>query len=131
MREQENVEHFLGLGPILREIRLLHFVKAQLQPRNVYYSLDGQCRSTLYNYINQALKYQNNILTENFKILNVLHQTRKHTEFSETIKDAILGLGMQISEIPAQGKFVSAGCHAHFNAHKPPKTVAPTVLMLE
>jgi len=30
-----------------------------------------------------------------------------------------------------QRKLVSAACHAHFNAHKPPKTVAPTVLMLE
>jgi len=29
------------------------------------------------------------------------------------------------------GKFVSSACHAHSNAHKPPKTVAPTVLMLE
>jgi len=39
----------------------------------------------------------------------------------------ILGLGLQISEIPAQRKFVSAMWHAH----KPPKTVAPTVSMLE
>jgi len=41
----------------------------------------------------------------------------------------ILGLGKQISEIPAQRKIVSAQCHAHSNAHKPPKTVAPTVLV--
>jgi len=52
-------------------------------------------------------------------------------EISETIKATILGLGMQIAEIPEQHKFVSAGCHAHSNAHKPPETVAPTVLMLE
>jgi len=38
---------------------------------------------------------------------------------------------MQIPEIPAQRKFVSAMCHAHSNAHKPPKAVAPTVLMLD
>jgi len=38
---------------------------------------------------------------------------------------------MQIPEIPAQRKFVSAGCHAHSNAYKPPKTVAHTVLLLE
>jgi len=43
----------------------------------------------------------------------------------------ILGLGKQISEIHAQRKFVSAMCHAHSNAHKPPKSAAPTVLMLE
>jgi len=30
---------------------------------------------------------------------------------------------VQISEIPAQRKFVSAVCHAHFNAHKPQKIV--------
>jgi len=46
-------------------------------------------------------------------------------------KSSILGLGIQIPEIPAQRKVVSAGCHAHSNAHKPSKTVAPTVLMLE
>jgi len=51
-----------------------------------------------------------------------------NAEISETIQDTILGLGMQI---PAQRKFVSAECHAHSNAHKPHKTVAPTVLMLE
>jgi len=54
-----------------------------------------------------------------------------NAEISETIKANILGLGMQISEIPAQRKLVSAGCQAHFNAQKPPKTVASTVLMLE
>jgi len=37
-------------------------------------------------------------------------------ERSETIKAAILGLGMQILEIPAQRKFVSSVCHAHSNA---------------
>jgi len=52
-------------------------------------------------------------------------------EISETIGAAILGLGMQIPEIPAQRKVVSAMCHAHSNAHKLPETVAPTVLMLE
>jgi len=52
-------------------------------------------------------------------------------EISETIKATILGLGMQIPEIPAQRMLVSAECHAHSNAHEPPKTVAPTVLMIE
>jgi len=54
-----------------------------------------------------------------------------NAENSETIRATILGLGMQIPEIPAQRKIVSAGCHAHSNSHKPSKTVAPTVLMLE
>jgi len=54
-----------------------------------------------------------------------------NADISETIRATILVLGMQIPEIPAQLKFVSAGCHALFNAYKPPKTVAPPVLMLE
>jgi len=54
-----------------------------------------------------------------------------NAEIPETIQATMLGLGMQIPEIPAQRKFVSAKCPAHSNAHKPPKTVAPTVLMLE
>jgi len=54
-----------------------------------------------------------------------------NAEISETIRATVLGLGMQIPEIPAQRTFVLAGCHAHSNAHKPPKTVAPTVLKPE
>jgi len=54
-----------------------------------------------------------------------------NAEISETIRATILGLNMQIPDISAQRKFVLAECHAHSNAHKPPKTVAPTVLMLE
>jgi len=54
-----------------------------------------------------------------------------NAEISETISAKILGFGMQIPEIPAQRKFISAMCHAHSKAQKPPKTVAPTVLMLE
>jgi len=50
-----------------------------------------------------------------------------NAEISETIRATILGLGMQIPEIPAERKFVSAGCYSH----KPAKTVAPTVLMLD
>jgi len=38
---------------------------------------------------------------------------------------------MQFPDIPAQRKFDSAMCHAHSNAHKPSKTVARTVLILE
>jgi len=54
-----------------------------------------------------------------------------NAENSETIQATIQELGMQILEISAQRKFDSAECHAHSNAHKPPKAVAPTVLMLE
>jgi len=45
---------------------------------------------------------------------------------SETIKAAILGLDIQILQIPGQRR-VSSGC----NAHKPPKTVSFIVLTLE
>jgi len=54
-----------------------------------------------------------------------------NAEISENIRARLLGFGVQIPELLTQGKFVSAGCHAHSNAHKPSKTVAPTVLMLE
>jgi len=54
-----------------------------------------------------------------------------NAQISETIRATILGLGMQIPEIPAQRKFVSAMCHAHSNSHNPPKNLAATVLMLE
>jgi len=60
-----------------------------------------------------------------------MSSVRINIEISDTIRATILGLGMQIPEIPAQRKFVSAMWHAHSNAHKSPKTVAPTVLMLE
>jgi len=53
---------------------------------------------------------------------------RMNAEISETIRAWRSGFGMQIPEFFAQRKFVSARCHAHFNAHKPTKTVAPTVL---
>jgi len=54
-----------------------------------------------------------------------------NAEISETIRATILGLGMQIPQIPAQRKFVSAMCHAYCNANKPPKTMALSVLMPE
>jgi len=54
-----------------------------------------------------------------------------NAEISETIRARLLRFGVEISELLTQRKFVSAGCHAHSNAHKEPNTVAPTVLMLE
>jgi len=43
-----------------------------MQPSDVYNSPDW---STLYNYINQALKYRNNILTKNFYTQNFKSNT--------------------------------------------------------
>jgi len=40
----------------------------------------------------------------------------------------LLRFGVQIPELLTQRR---VECHAHSNAHKPPKTVAPTVLMLK
>jgi len=54
-----------------------------------------------------------------------------NAEISETLQATILGLGIHIHGLPAQRKLVSAGWHTHSNPHKPPKTVAPTILMLE
>jgi len=53
---------------------------------------------------------------------------RMNAEISETRRPRVLGFGMQIPELLMQHKFLSAGCHAHSNAHKPPKTAAPSVL---
>jgi len=50
-----------------------------------------------------------------------------NAEISEAIRARLLGLNMQIPELLAQRKFVSARFHAHSNAHKPPKTETPTV----
>jgi len=54
-----------------------------------------------------------------------------NAEISETIRARLLRFGVQIPELLTLRKFVSAECHAHSNALKPPKTMAPTVLMLE
>jgi len=62
--------------------------------------------------------------------MSVCLSVRMNAEILETVKARLLGIGMQIPELLTQRKFVSAGCHAHFNAHKPHKTVAPTALML-
>jgi len=50
--------------------------------------------------------------------LSVCSSVRMNADISETIQPTILGLGMQIPEIPAQRKFVSAECHAHSNRPK-------------
>jgi len=63
--------------------------------------------------------------------MSVCPSVRMNAEISKTIRATILGLGMQIPEIPAHRKFVSAGCHSYSNAHKPPKPVAPTIFMLD
>jgi len=54
-----------------------------------------------------------------------------NAEISETMGARPLRFAVQIPELLTQRKFVSVECHAHSNAHKPPKTVAPSVLMLE
>jgi len=56
---------------------------------------------------------------------------RMNAEISETMGARLLRFGVQIPELLTQRKFVSAQCHAHSNAHKPLKTVTPTVLMLK
>jgi len=45
-----------------------------------------------------------------------------NAEISETIGARLLRFGVQIPELLTQRKFVSAECHAHSNAQKPPKT---------
>jgi len=67
-------------------------------------------------------EYNARLAKPNLCAMSVCPSVRMNAEISKTIK---------IPKIPAQRKFVSAECHGHSNAHKPPKTVAPTVLMLE
>jgi len=63
--------------------------------------------------------------------MSVCLSVRMNAEISETIRASLLRFGIQIPELLTPRKFVSAMCHVHSNAHQPPKTVAPTVLMLE
>jgi len=63
--------------------------------------------------------------------MSVCPSVRMNAEISETIRARLLRFGVQIPELHTQRMFVSVECQAHSNAHKPPKTVAPTVLMLE
>jgi len=58
--------------------------------------------------------------------MSVCLSVRMNAEISETIRARLLRFGVHISELLTQRK-----SHAHSNAHKPPKTVDPTVLMLE
>jgi len=52
-----------------------------------------------------------------------------NAEISETMGARLLRFGMQIPELLTQRKFVLAACHAHSNAHKPPKSVVPKIFM--
>jgi len=51
--------------------------------------------------------------------MSVCPSVRMNAEIPESIRDRLLGFGMQIPELLSQRKFVLAGCHAHSNAHKP------------
>jgi len=63
--------------------------------------------------------------------MSVCLSARMNAEISETLRARLLRFCMQIPELLTQRKFVSAMCHAHFNAHKPPDPVAPTIFMIE
>jgi len=59
--------------------------------------------------------------------MSVCLSVRMNAEISETMRARLLRFGVQIPELLTQRKFVSVEC----DAHKPPKTLASTVLMLE
>jgi len=61
-------------------------------------------------------------------VMSVGPSVRMNAEISETIRARLLRFGVQI--LSFLRKFVSAECHAHSNALKPPKPVTPTILML-
>jgi len=50
--------------------------------------------------------------------MSVCLSIRMNAEISKTIRARMLGPGMKILELSAQRTFVSAGYHAHSNAHK-------------
>jgi len=51
--------------------------------------------------------------------MSVCPSVRMNAKISETIRAMLLEFGMQIPELLSQRKFISPGCHAHSNAHKP------------
>jgi len=52
-------------------------------------------------------------------------------DISEVIKDRELGFKIYVPSPCTQSKLITQTCHAHSNAHKPPKLVAPAIFMLE
>jgi len=66
MQEEENVYHFIGTCPILREIRMQTFGKRNLSEQEVIEELDGRIDNwqRVVVFILNALKYRKELVAE-------------------------------------------------------------------
>ena len=67
LREKEDIEHFIGKCPILREQRIVYFGKSILDHSEVINALNGiedENWNKLYNYICQAIEYRKYLINE-------------------------------------------------------------------
>ena len=63
----ETFQHFLGICPVLRELRLANFRKSSLREDEIINILNGQNKDdwvNLVNYLKCSLKYRNFLITE-------------------------------------------------------------------
>jgi len=66
LRVTENSLHFVAFCPILQEIRALHLGKPFLTQEETINLLNGENWTALISYLNHALTYRRNIISENF-----------------------------------------------------------------
>lgn len=67
MKEDEDITHFLGRCPILREVRIHCFGKITLSDQdciNLLDNVDGDENLALYRYLSKAWSYRSNIVAE-------------------------------------------------------------------
>lgn len=62
--QSENTFHFIGVCPIYNNTRLRYFGKVTLDANDVIDLLNGQNFRSLYNYLENCIKYRNLILNE-------------------------------------------------------------------
>lgn len=64
MKESENTVHFIGICPVYKEFRLIHFGQNKLNANEVIRLLNGTNISSLYKYLETCIKYRRWILNE-------------------------------------------------------------------
>lgn len=66
LNTREDIMHFVGICPLLKEIRKLYLGKAIFTTEEVIYLLNGNDWSALFKFVKSALRYRNQILREAF-----------------------------------------------------------------
>jgi len=66
MQLTEDVRHFIGVCPILKELRIAHLGKSTMEDNEVYDWLNGKNWQALANYIMASLTYRTRIIEGNF-----------------------------------------------------------------